>query len=157
MDKRSLRGGAGRKVCPAREVRRIKQWNYFQCKIILVFINVITFMCMFNLNKSMQYSKGTTDSQQLHKEVQITAALAMKWVLVPSSHIMELIGRIDWKIVYFCLRTPMTRSTCMQTQESWRALSTLTVDCLLPLVNGGNLISAQLNLTLYCTLNPQSA
>ena len=50
----------------------------------------------------------------------------------------------------------MTRSTCMWTQDSWRAVSSVD-NCFLALVNGGTLISAQYNPTLSCTLNPQSA
>ena len=35
-----------------------------------------------------------------------------------SEHIIELIGNVDYKIVYFCLTTPIIHSTCMRTQDN---------------------------------------
>ena len=87
---------------------------------------------------------GTTGSQKLHNAQQITTILSIILVSVVSSHIIILIGRIDCKIVYFCLRTPMTLSTCIRTSESWRARSTSSQEsCFFPFVKGGTLISAQ--------------
>ena len=66
--------------------------------------------CRRDKKTRTSHINGTTGSQKLHNARQITTILSIILVTVVSSHIIILMGRIDCKIVYFCLRTPMTLS-----------------------------------------------
>ena len=75
-----------------------------------------------------------------------------------SGHIIMLIGNVCSKIVYFCLRKPITLSTWIRTRESWRAKSTsIFFNCFLPFVKGGTFTSAQYKPTVSCIVKPRSA
>ena len=85
------------------------------------------------------------ESQQLQRAEQMTAILSM--VLTSSgqsgSHIIRLIGRVELKILYFCLSIPITRSTCIHTRASCRVVSTSHgLSCGLPFVKDGIFTSA---------------
>lgn len=74
------------------------------------------------------------------------------------SSCINLIGSVPCKIVNFCLRTPITRSTCIRTSDSSRLQSTSTFSsCFLPFVKGGIFTSAIAILAYSSTVNPLSA
>lgn len=74
-------------------------------------------------------------------------------VFVSWSHLIELVGKVDRKIVYFCLKVPMTCSMWIRTHDNFLAVSTSMVDsCFLPQVNGGIFSSTQCRPTLCCTV-----
>ena len=104
------------------------------------------------------YSKGITDSQQLHKAQQTVTILSVTLSSYLSLHIIMFIGSVDSKMVYFCLNNPITLSTCILTHESVREESTLSLlSCFLPLVKEGNLTSACFKATIFCIVNLRSA
>ena len=75
---------------------------------------------IFNYNLFIFYSKGTTDSQQLHKAQQ-TVTIKLYSLL---SDIIIFIGNVDSSRVYFWRSKPITCSTCILTLDSLRAKST---------------------------------
>ena len=81
------------------------------------------------------HSNGIMDSQQLHKQQHTVTILSIRLYSEFSSHIIIFIGSVDSNMVYFCLSSPITRSTCILTRESVRDDSTSTLlSCFLPLV-----------------------
>ena len=80
---------------------------------------------------------STIDSQQLHRAAQKVTILSIQLQYSLALHIIKLIGRVELKILYFCLNSPITLSTCMRTRDSCRALSiSHLLSCFLPFVKG---------------------
>ena len=73
-----------------------------------------------------------------HNKLAVTtlSIMLISWVL---EHIIELIGNVDCKMVYFCRITPIILSTCMHTRDNWRDTSTCALlSFFFPLVKGGS-------------------
>ena len=76
---------------------------------------------------------------------------------ISSSNDM-LISIFPSKMVYFCLKTPITHSICIRTDESWEEVSTSNwLSCFFPLVKGCNLTWAQYMPVLSSMVKPLSA
>ena len=56
---------------------------------------------IYNNNKNFQ-SNETTESQHLHR-AQLVTTLSITLISCVSEHIIEIIGNVDCKMVYFCL------------------------------------------------------
>ena len=81
-------------------------------------------------------SNGTTDSQQLHRAEHTVTTLSL--TLVSPSVIIKLMGSVDCRMVYFCLRTPIILSTCILNCESCCEWSNSHgVNCFFLLVHAG--------------------
>ena len=64
------------------------------------------------------YSIETTESQQLHNAQQIVTTLSITLMSSWGVHIIKLTGRVDSKMVNFCLTTPMTLSTSIRMRDN---------------------------------------
>ena len=98
------------------------------------------------------------DSQWLHKAQATKTTLSIVETSVSPLHMIMLIGKVDWRIVYFCLTNPMTHSAWILLRDNLRASSiSILLNCFFPLVYGGIFTSAQSILAASWMLKPRSA
>ena len=114
----------------------MRKYPLTACKGLIKLDSIPVHACIVNdILYHFIYSKGITDSQQLHKAQQTNKILSVTLSSHLSLHIIMFIGSVDSKKVYFCLNNPITLSTCILTHESVREESTLSLlSCFLPLV-----------------------
>lgn len=102
----------------------------------------------------------TLFSLRLHRAQHITTIFSMRLssTLPFCSTLMRLIGRVEPRIVYFCLNTPIRFSTWILTWETSRADPiSLRQSCFFPSVNEGAANSAQNKPKPSSNTKPRSA
>lgn len=103
-------------------------------------------------------SWGTTDGQRLTNTQQTLTSLSIITKPLPVLPVTSVMGIVPFKLVNFCFRTPITRSTNIQTRDNSLLQSTSTFSsCFFPLMNGGCLTSAKAMPVYSSHVKPLSA
>lgn len=75
----------------------------------------MTILCWHCVQCSNNIIRLEQQSQQLHNAQQIVTISSIALTLSLEVQIIKLMGSVDSKMVYFCLATPITLSTWIQT------------------------------------------
>ena len=104
------------------------------------------------------YSWGTMEGHKLTREQHILTILSMVLLFSADPSDIKKTGIIFWRIVYFCLRTPIILSTWILTTDNSLLRSTsIFSGWFFPFVDGGVFTSAITILAYSSQVKPLSA